>query len=130
MCLKNVYWKVFRDGSLVDDVKIADSIEQEDLLKKFDDGQYTAPNCSVGEEVCLSFMVRSEILVVLINRTSDVVAEHFKYKTSDEIFRMSVRNGVDYVLDYNDAKLKAENAGDTLTQDEYLQQVVADYADR
>lgn len=77
-----------------------------------------------GEEVCISFMQEGEEhFASLSNKTSDVPAEWFTFDCADEIVTRSILDGVDHVLNYNDARLKAENKGINLSQQKYLEQI-------
>lgn len=124
--MKNVCWKRFY--SVEEDpavTEITPEISKEEFLKNLEQKVYTVPECKEWEELCLSYEVEGkEVLVSIINLTSDISDERFQFDTNASIVLASVRDDKDYVFDYHDMRLRAEDSGKKLTQEEYLKEVV------
>lgn len=126
--LSNVRWVIFKGGTGADEVEtpIADFMTKEELLTKLESKSLTLPEVKEGEELCLVYDNKDEeVFIGINNQTSDVESERFKYSTDSYIVLESVKADTDYVMDYNDEKLSAEDEGRELTQEEYVAAQVA-----
>lgn len=118
--ITNVKWIVYGQRSQRE-VRIADKMDKGDLFVQLKRATIKAPETKMGEELALAYRVGTEdVYITIVNLTSDVPEEHFRYALNEYVVIASIEDDVDYGFDYNDAKLRAADVGINLKQDEYV----------
>lgn len=118
--ITNVKWIVYGQRPQRE-VRIADKMDKGDLFVQLKRATIKAPETKMGEELALAYRVGTEdVYITIVNLTSDVPEEHFRYALNEYVVIASIEDDVDYGFDYNDAKLRAADVGINLKQDEYV----------
>lgn len=119
--ITNVRWIVYGQRPQRE-VHIADKMDKGDLFVQLKRATIKAPETKMGEELALAYRVGTEdVYITIVNLTSDVPEEHFRYALNEYVVIASIEDDVDYGFDYNDAKLRAADVGISLKQDEYVE---------
>lgn len=118
--ITNVKWIVYGQRPQRE-VRIADKMDKGDLFVQLKRATIKAPETKMGEGLALAYRVGTEdVYITIVNLTSDVPEEHFRYALNEYVVIASIEDDVDYGFDYNDAKLRAADVGINLKQDEYV----------
>lgn len=105
-------------------ILISDGITRGGLISMLKTGKVMFDEVQDGCELLIKYDYDGkECFASICNKTSDVSDEWFEFGCGDEIVERSILDGKDYSMDYNDARLRAEDKGVKLTQHDYLEQL-------